>query len=433
MSDAENLSFHRKYRPNNLASYIGNTALKETVVKALASNQRPQTILLYGDSGCGKTTMARIIAKEYNCMNRDVEKGACGTCDSCALMDDYIATGDTGRLYNVKEIDIGTNSGKNDIESVLEDVDMQGFGDEWRVYIFDEIQRASEALQTRLLKITEEPPEKVLFIFCTTNPEKLLDTLKNRCQIRGHVTKPDTKELSGLLAGICKVEGVEYDNAGLELICSRSEFTIRTSLQNLKQVIDEHQNALYSSVSKVFEEVSGEDLVKFFKCLIEHRVFEYVTLIHEVRTKMDLSVFVRELRNFVVKGIYLANALPVEGVTKGEFPTYKSLFEKLSIEEMGTLLQRLLSLDVYNLEMDLLLLGYIGIQKAETTQSNTDKADVVLPKIENELQQEQKNATQVVDTKNKAEYEAGVKASESYTEAVGLDDILASMGGTMVH
>lgn len=426
MADIENLPYHRKYRPNTFKGYIGNEKLKSTMMSALAKGARPQSILLWGDSGCGKTTMARLLAKEYECYDRDPENGACEVCPNCITINEYIATGDTGMLSSIKEIDIGSNSGKNDIESVLSDVELASFGDEWKIYIFDEVQKASEALQTRLLKITEEPPERVLFIFCTTNPEKLLDTLKNRCQIKGHVTKPNLKELVGLLRSVCQSEGVDYDKKGLELIATRSEFTIRTSLQNLWSIVMEHNSAKYECVSKVFEEVSSKQIVNFFKFLKSKDIFSYVTLLHEVKSKMDLSVFLTELRSFTVRGIYIANGLSVEGVSDNELPVYRNLFGDMTVEELGVLLNKLLSMNLNNLELEFLLLGYTGLVHQTTSDGIDD-----IPEIENEVNLELANANKVVKEEKKQSYEQGIENAESMMESIGLESLFG-MGAVKI-
>ena len=183
MNDTNNLPYHRKYRPQTMIGYLGNAKIKDTISATLKTDKRPQVILLHGESGCGKTTMARLLAKEYSCTDRNLATGACNICDNCKAINDYIVTGNTSDLVNIHEVDIADQSGKGDLTNILEDMMIPTYENEWKVYILDEVHMASLALQNRLLKIAEEPPERVLLLLCTTRPDKLLDTLRNRCQL----------------------------------------------------------------------------------------------------------------------------------------------------------------------------------------------------------------------------------------------------------
>lgn len=432
MADMENLPYHRKYRPNTLAKYIGNEKLKETAMKALSSGKRPQVILLWGDSGCGKTTFARLLAKEYSCEDRNDETGACGHCISCQTIDEYIATGDTSLLSNIQEIDITDQSGKKDLDSVLADMEMPAFGDEWKIFIFDECHMATPALQNRLLKIAEEPPEHVLMLFCTTNPEKLIETLKNRCQLKLHVTKPKVKELAGLLRYVCSTEGVDYDMQGLEFIANRGELTIRTALTNLQQVVTEQNSAKYDNAIQVFDAVSSTIIINFFKALKAKDVFRYVTLLYEIKSKMDLNVFVTELSGFVQRGIYTINGIQLDGVSDNELKVYRDLFGDMGVAQINVLLSKVLNLNPKNLEMELLLLGYTGLDAKTDDNENKGVFDTLIPSIENELGKEVATTNKVLKEKADISYEQGVENAKNFSSDASIEALMA-MGGTLVE
>ena len=153
MADDNSLPFHRKYRPTTISTYIGNDKLKDSIMKSLKNGNRPQVMTFYGDSGCGKTTMARLVAKEYLCEDRNEETGACNSCPNCQALDEYITTGVTDNMQYVREVDIASESGKRDLDAIVEDMMLPSF--DWKVYILDECHEASIGAQNRLLKIVE--------------------------------------------------------------------------------------------------------------------------------------------------------------------------------------------------------------------------------------------------------------------------------------
>lgn len=431
--DIESLPFHRKYRPNTLAGYIGNQKIKETAIKALSSDKKPQVILLWGSSGCGKTTFARLLAKEYSCENRDAETGACNTCYNCQLINDYIATGDTSSLQNIQEIDITEQSGKRDLTAVLNDMTMPSYAGEWRTYILDECHMASEGLQNRLLKIAEETPENVLIIFCTTNPEKMLQTLTNRCNLKLHVTKPKVKELVSLLKHVCDSEQVPYDVEGLAFLANRGELTIRTALQNLQQAVNEQQSAKYEDVIKVFDAISSSLIISFFRALKSRDVFRYITLLYEVKSKFDLTMFVNELSSFVQRGVYTVNGITLDGVTDNDLKVYRELFGDLGVAQISMLINRISTMDSRNLEMSLMMLGYTGLDVKATEAEPSSVFETKLDSPDKEIAKESAMASKVLKEKASEERDRGIENAKNLMGEVGIEDILSGFGGVLIE
>lgn len=431
--DIESLPFHRKYRPNTLAGYIGNQKIKETAIKALSSDKKPQVILLWGSSGCGKTTFARLLAKEYSCENRDAETGACNTCYNCQLINDYIATGDTSSLQNIQEIDITEQSGKRDLTAVLNDMTMPSYAGEWRTYILDECHMASEGLQNRLLKIAEETPENVLIIFCTTNPEKMLPTLTNRCNLKLHVTKPKVKELVSLLKHVCDSEQVPYDVEGLAFLANRGELTIRTALQNLQQAVNEQQSAKYEDVIKVFDAISSSLIISFFRALKSRDVFRYITLLYEVKSKFDLTMFVNELSSFVQRGVYTVNGITLDGVTDNDLKVYRELFGDLGVAQISMLINRISTMDSRNLEMSLMMLGYTGLDVKTTEAEPSSVFEAKLDSPDKEIVKEAAMASKVLKEKASEERAKGIENAKNLMGEVGIEDILSGFGGVLIE
>lgn len=427
MADVSGLPFHRKYRPNTLKSYIGNVKLKETILKVLATDNRPQVMLFMGSSGCGKTSLARLVAKEYSCPNRDNETGACGVCPSCEIIDEYIATGEGSILTSIREVNIAEKNGVHDLDDIFEEMELPAFGDEWKIFIFDECHKASNALQNRFLKIVEEPPEHILILFCTTNPDEMLDTLRNRCQLQLRVSKPTVKELAGLLASVCSTEQVDYDKAGLEFIANHGELTIRTALQNLWQVVNEQGSAKYDNVVRVFDEISNTLMLSLFTALKAKDTLRYITLLCDAKSKVDLDSFFRELKNFVVRGIYTINGITQEGVSAGELISYRVLFGDLGVVQIGQFLNRLLHINMNNLELELIMLGYVGFDVEESKPT----ALTVQP-LEDELSKESVMTGKILKEHQEISYSDGVKNAEKSMGSVDVD-LLLSMGATIVE
>ena len=259
----------------------------------------------------------------------------------------------------------------------------------------------------------------------------MIETLKNRCQLQLKVTKPSVKELSGLLRYVCENEQVEYDQKGLEFIATRAELTIRTSLQNLWQVVVEQNSAKYEAVTKVFDEISSTLIINFFKALKGRDVFRYITLLYDIKSKMELKSFMTELREFVKRGVFTINGIKQDGVSDAELVVYRDLFGDMGVAEIGALLTKLVNLNVNNLEMELMMLGYTGLTMSSNSQEDS-VFDKQIEAIEGELAKEVDIMNKVVKEKADASYAQGVDNAKKQMQNASID-LLMSMGGTLVE
>ena len=222
-----------------------------------------------------------------------------------------------------------------------------------------------------LLKMVEEPPEKVLIIFCTTDPDKMLNTLLSRCQYILTVQKPTRKELCELLAGICVAEGKKYDDKGLSLICTAGDYVPRNTLTSLESVIRAKDNALYDSAVDVLNAISDTYYFKFYNLVIQKtiNVFEYVAFMGELKEKIKLEQFIDGLISFTKRGMYIYYGIKVDGVDAAEIKQYQKIFNSFNTGDLANILTTLLRIkSCSDIEANLLQLGFTGIRKPKAYQ-----------------------------------------------------------------
>lgn len=364
---SETLSYPRKYRARTLGQYIGNDKNVKSILNVLRGGRRPQLFLFDGHAGCGKTTMARLLGKEYACENRSEETGACGVCDSCRMIDEFIQTGRSDMLMNLREIDCSVGGNKSSIDEMLSDIELPSLDGGWKTYIFDECHLISSVAQGRLLKVLEEPPPNVLMILCTTDPDKLLDTIRSRCEHRYTVVKPKLQELATLLKRVCHEEGVYVEDRALPVICASADFVPRQALLQLEDVVKEKNDVTYANTVEVLGVVADSYYFRFYEFLLksERDIFGYIQFLSDIKETMDLGKFLNGLITFTKRGIYIYNGINTEGLDYSEIRKYKNIFSKFTAMDIVYVLNLLMKIKSEDIETTLMLLGYQGILGVE--------------------------------------------------------------------
>jgi DNA polymerase III subunit gamma/tau len=224
------LALYRRYRPETFAEVIGQDHVTVPLRNALSNNRVNHAYLFSGPRGCGKTTSARILARAINC-----EKGPlpepCGVCQSCK----DLARGGPGSI-DVIEIDAASHGGVDDARDLRERAFFAPVQSRYKIYIIDEAHMVTTQGFNALLKLVEEPPPHLKFIFATTEPDKVIGTIRSRTHHYPFRLVPP-KVLAEYMAGLCQAEGVEIEPAALPLVVRAGAGSVRDSLSVLDQLI----------------------------------------------------------------------------------------------------------------------------------------------------------------------------------------------------
>lgn len=251
---------YHKYRPHRFDELSGHSEIVKSLKKAISSSAPSQSFLLLGESGTGKTSTARVMALSLNCENLGDDLEPCLECRACKL----IAKGD---CIDVIEKNSADHRGIDSVRELSNTMALMPMQVKNKVYILDEFHQMTKEAQTSLLKVLEEASKRTFIILCTTNAEKILPTVKNRCQIF-RFKSLSTKEIVSLLEEVCVYEGKAFDPDILTSIAEYSRGSPRSALVKLQQIIQlsDGDGIDRSAVAKFLEaeDVGGNELFKLF-------------------------------------------------------------------------------------------------------------------------------------------------------------------------
>lgn len=315
-------ALYRKYRPTTFKDVVGQEHIERTLKNAIEQGKVSHAYLFCGPRGTGKTTMARILAKALLCeQGPTVEPD--GTCPEC----EAIAQGTHPDVY---ELDAASRTGVDNVrEEIIARVNYAPTRGAWKVYIIDEVHMLTNVAFNALLKTLEEPPEHILFILCTTDPQKVPDTIQSRCQ-RFDFHRISNEAIVSRLGAICVEEGVDFEGEALDLIAYRADGGMRNALTSLEQLIafggghvtlEGAQNLLGSldetDLSEIVLAIGKRDAAACFNWVARY-----------VETGADLAQFVSDLSEYV-RNMYLLSMAGIEVEISVNEATRKAMVDQL--------------------------------------------------------------------------------------------------------
>ena len=300
-------SLYRKYRPLTFDSVVGQQHIVSTLEHAITEGRLSHAYLFCGPRGTGKTTMARILAKALLCRNAEAARaeGASGcmpdgTCEECEL----IAEGNHPDVY---ELDAASRTGVDNVrEEIINSVNFAPVRGKYKIYIIDEVHMLTTAAFNALLKTLEEPPAHVIFVLCTTDPQKILETILSRCQ-RFDFHRIGNEDIEHRLAYVCEQEGFDYDDEALVIVARHAKGGMRDALSTLEQLSVFGNGSVHADDARsLLGEVSDQILGEFSRAIADRDVAELYGLIRaQVEEGNDLLELTRDLVAHV-RDVYVA-------------------------------------------------------------------------------------------------------------------------------
>lgn len=333
----------RKYRPQTFEEVIGQEHITKTISKSIAQKKIAHAYLFSGPHGVGKTSLARIIAKALNCVNGPTDK-PCGVCPSCSQIEN-------GNPLDVIEIDGASNRGIENIRTIIENVRISPVSGKYKIYIIDEVHQITNEAFNALLKTLEEPPSHVVFILATTEAERVLPTIRSRCQ-QYTFKSLGINDLEKILKVILDKENIAYEDEAIFLISKQARGSVRDSETILEKMIAYTTDKKLISASDVIAVIGGNNfsfVKEFFDIMISGDKKNYFLFIKKLfEETVDARTFINNLIEYmrivlmIKSGI---NDIKLLEITENERDDLKIFASHYSDNEIEKILDYILSIE----------------------------------------------------------------------------------------
>lgn len=269
------MTLYLKYRPRNLDE-IDETSVAESLKKIVSQKSIPHAFLFAGPKGTGKTSTARILAKIVNC--DDLKNGKpCDKCKECKSITN-------GSNLDVVEMDAASHRGIDDVRILRDAVKLAPVSAKKKIYIIDEVHMLTTEASNALLKTLEEPPEHVIFVLATTNPEKLIETIRSRTTLIPF-KKATNSEIVRSLKRVAEGEKIKIEDDALALIAESADGSFRDAIKILEQVTSEERNLSKDSLEEFLFQNKSYDLDKFVNLLAGRKLEELLAEVDDLNSR----------------------------------------------------------------------------------------------------------------------------------------------------
>lgn len=385
-------SLYRKYRPMRFEDVCGQQFIVKTLSNAIKNNKIGHAYLFCGTRGTGKTTIAKIFSKLVNCLN-PLDNVPCGECEICL-------NENTDEIPDIIEIDAASNNGVDEIRELKNKIKLMPVMCKYKVYIIDEVHMLSTGAFNALLKTLEEPPEHVIFILATTEPQKLPITIISRCQ-RFDFKKINVLDISKRLKYISQKEGIDIDDEAIEEIAKLSEGAMRDAIGLLDQISSFADSKItVEDIYTIRGSVSNRVLIELIEKYIDNDASSILSIVDDIylsgkdfyRLSEDILVFYRNMLISKVAPSYFEDkALQL----KDDIMRLSSKIEVKRIERMIKKLEELLrnikSSDYPRILFETTILSDLNLDESFENEKTTTEKDKTFVMGINEVDSKSKN------------------------------------------